>query len=223
MSSITKKMAEVARECGFAEFTDTNDFHSYSYASAASIIRMVNRALTDRGVAVESRPELLRWETVEDGGKTKVRAVVLESLTFRDEKSDEVHESGGLGEGYDSGDKAVMKASTAAYKYALAHALVMAWGAEDPEADSKTDKETSKKPTKARAPQKKSTKKRPSARAKGKNKEEDPDSVLEAISSASGLGELEKDIKPRVLALKEHSRYDEVKAAYIQRRNDTQE
>jgi hypothetical protein len=69
--------------------------------------------------------------------------VVRVELTFR--KGDETLTSSACGEGSDSGDKATAKAETAAIKYAVAHALCLAWGAEDPEAsDPETGKPTAK-------------------------------------------------------------------------------
>ena len=44
-----------------------------------------------------------------------------------------------MGQGTDKGDKAVMKANTAALKYALAGIFLISWG-DDPEADVETDK-----------------------------------------------------------------------------------
>lgn len=46
----------------------------------------------------------------------------------------------GLGSGQDSGDKAVMKAQTAAIKYAYLLSMAISTG-DDPEADIKTDQE----------------------------------------------------------------------------------
>lgn len=182
--SLASKMAEVAAECGFAQFDAQNDFHKYKYASAASIIRQVNKALTKRGIALSVRSELLHFE--------KGHAVVRLTGEFTDGVS--VLETQAIGEGTDKGDKAIYKANTGAYKYLLAHALVMAWGAEDPEADSSTDEATSSKasPAKARSSSKKTeTKSEPAA-------EKDGPSILERIKAAADmtvLTSLKEEIK----------------------------
>ena len=131
--SLSEKLSRVAAKVGFASFDNKNDFHGYQYASAASIIRMVNKALSEEGIALGTQSELLQYIPEGKGARALVK------LTVRFTSGDEVVEAQGVGEGKDSGDKACAKANTSAYKYCLAHAFCMAWGAEDPEADSKTD------------------------------------------------------------------------------------
>lgn len=212
MKSIAKKLAETAAECGFAEFDATNKSQKYSYATAASVIRMINRSLTSRGVAVSSDPELVRYEVTNDG--KGAHAIIRESLTFVDSETGETLVSKGYGEGKDWGDKAVMKASTAAYKYALAHAFIMAWGAVDPEADEEISKEP-EKPREGRT-------RRPSARRSGKAAAPacagPAEALLEKIRGSDMAGLVA--LKPEVLAFRGKECYEKLVEAWKER-NET--
>ena len=126
--ALIEKLAEVMAEVGYVQKDAVNDFHKYKYASAEAVLKKVNTALSSRGVAVGSSAELVHY--------ADQRAVVKLALTFHD--GDEHLTVEGLGEGSDKGDKATMKANTAALKYALANAFLISWG-DDPEADMHTD------------------------------------------------------------------------------------
>lgn len=125
---LVDKLAEVMSEVGYVQKDAENAFHHYKYASAEAVLKKVNAALSSRGIAVSTQAELLHYE--------EGHAVVRLSLTFTD--GDESLTAQGLGEGSDKGDKAVMKANTAALKYAVANAFMISWG-DDPEADTTTD------------------------------------------------------------------------------------
>lgn len=204
--SLSQKMSEVAAECGFAQFDNKNAHFNYKYASAAGVIRMVNKALTSRGIAVGTQSELLNY-TVGDDGKTR-HAVIRLTLRFTD--GEDAIEAQGIGEGSDKTDKAIYKANTGAYKYALAHALAMAWGAEDPEASTETGESTAKPKTAA--------KKAPSARAK---KATEPPPVLGRIQAAKDTAELEAT-KDDIRALKasDEKAYQEMRQAYLARESE---
>jgi hypothetical protein len=144
--SLEAKMAEAAAECSYVKKDGTNDFQNYSYARAEDVIQRVNRALSSRGICVNVTSTLAEYHPSSEKG-VATRAVVHIALEFTDGTGEVV--SQGFGEGSDKGDKAIMKASTAAYKYALAHGLIIAWGSEDPEADTNTDRADSGKPERA--------------------------------------------------------------------------
>ncbi len=127
--NLHQKLADVMQEVGYVQKDAVNEFHRYRYASAEAVLRKVNAALAKRGIAVSSQAELLHY--------ADNHAVVRLSLAFLD--GDESVTAQGLGEGSDKGDKAVMKANTAALKYALANAFMISWG-DDPEGDAETDK-----------------------------------------------------------------------------------
>ena len=131
--TLVEKLAEVMKEVGYVQKDATNDFHHYSYASAAAVLRKVNTALSERRIAVASRASLEKFEIIQGSKGAKTLAVVKIDLRFTDgEESIRVE---GLGSGSDKGDKAVMKANTAALKYALANTFMISWG-DDPEETS---------------------------------------------------------------------------------------
>jgi len=127
--TLVAKMAEVMAEVGYVQKDSRNDFHKYRYASAEAVLKKVNAALSERGIAMSSGANLEHY----DNG----HAVVKLALTFHDGNDSLTVE--GLGEGSDKGDKSVMKANTAALKYAMANAFLISWG-DDPEADVNTDR-----------------------------------------------------------------------------------
>lgn len=74
-------------------------------------------------------------------GNTEHLATVSVQVHIIDSDSGESVDLFGIGSGQDAGDKAVMKAQTAAIKYAFMRSLCIATG-DDPEADGKTDEAT---------------------------------------------------------------------------------
>ncbi len=130
-------LAQTMAEVGYVQKDATNDFQRYKYASAEAVLRKVNTSLSSQGVCCASTAELVSHETIQGPKKATFHAIVKLSLTFH-KGSDQITVSG-LGSGSDTGDKAVMKANTAALKYCLANAFLISWG-DDPEADVETDK-----------------------------------------------------------------------------------
>ena len=133
---LAAKLALAARACGYVQKDGANQFHRYRYASAAAILGHVNEALCEHGLAVvDTLPEILATE-----GTGKERVVTARmTVTVADTESDERVIFRGLGSGMDSGEKAVMKAVTAALKYAWMGAFSISTG-DDPEADEATDR-----------------------------------------------------------------------------------
>ena len=138
---LAEKLAQVMAEVGYVQKDAANDFHHYRYASAEAVLRKVNGALSSRGIAVATTADLVRYDQVQGKNGTNNVAVVKLSLEFTD--GEERIRVEGLGSGLDVGDKAVMKANTAALKYAVANAFLISWG-DDPEADATTDKEAAR-------------------------------------------------------------------------------
>lgn len=145
--NIAAKLCAVARDCGYVQKDGANGFHKYRYASAAAILAHVNPSLARHGVAVVGTNPTILSERGE--GKERVVTVRME-VTVADVESGERATFAGLGSGQDAGDKAVMKAQTAATKYAWMVALSISTG-DDPEADEDTDERAAGKG--ARAPQ----------------------------------------------------------------------
>ncbi len=149
---IVTKLAEVMAEAGYVQKDGRNDHHGYRFVSAEAVYDRIRPALARRGVAIASTTaELLNHDQVTSAkGVPGVIAVVRLTLQLKDAETGEVAIYQGLGSGSDSGAKAVMKANTAALKYALAAALMMSWG-DDPEAHAAAGED---RPTPAAAPAK---------------------------------------------------------------------
>lgn len=137
--TLAAKLALAAKDCARVGKDGANGYHHYRYASAANVLAHVNEALCAHGIAViDTLPEILSTEGV---GKERVVTARV-TLTVADTESEERAVFRGLGSGSDSGDKAVMKAQTAALKYAWLTAFSISTG-DDPEADEGTDQRTS--------------------------------------------------------------------------------
>lgn len=193
LAELHKDLSEVMAEVGYVQKDGTNAHFKYKYASAEAVLRKVNAALSSRGIAVGSMVELL--------GHTPdfTNATVRVTLEFmRGGASATVQ---GLGQGSDKSDKAVMKANTAALKYALANAFMISWG-DDPEADASVDQ-----PAK--------TAKKPSNDAKlspevPKLLPPDVDILLRGVEACTTLDSL-NELKPRIQAAKEKLEAEEYK------------
>ena len=140
MKNIAAKLVKVMGECAHVVKNGTNEYHKYKYVTAEDVVTRVNTALTKHGLCTVVMPTLARFDTVTNlKGNTEHLATVQVAIQLIDSVSGEAVEILGLGSGQDSGDKAVMKAQTAAIKYAYMLSLAIATG-DDPEADSRTDK-----------------------------------------------------------------------------------
>ena len=202
--TLATKLAEVAAEVSYVQKDAKNDFHKYSYASAEAVLRKVNEAITTRQIAVSSNAELLHFE--------EGNAIVRLTLKFVDCQNGEILVVQGLGQGQDNGDKAVMKANTAALKYAYANAFTMSWG-DDPEADAGTDRSINKKKTRT----KKSTKPE-----KGFKTMFTMEEISSAIASSKTLSDLEQ-VKPRIITMRGTAAYEPLRSEYKSRVNDLKE
>ena len=128
VTTLESKLVSVMHSVGSVSKDRVNSFHGYSYVSADAVMNKVRKALVGSGIALSTEAELLRFE----GG----HAIVRVTLTFN--YGEESLSAQGIGQGFDKGDKAVMKAMTAAQKYAYATAFCISWG-DDPEGDAATD------------------------------------------------------------------------------------
>lgn len=145
--SLARKVAVIADECAYVQKDGRNDFHRYRYASAAAVLAKVNESMAKHGVCSTVDPEVLSESEV-NGNRT---VTVKVRLTLHDADSDQTLATAGIGCGQDKGDKAVMKAQTAAIKYAWMLALNISTG-DDPEADEDTDKQAAAPPRQLRPP-----------------------------------------------------------------------
>lgn len=139
MQKLAAKLVSVMKEVSYVEKKGTNEYHRYSYATSADVLQKINAALTKYNICSVTLPEIIRCsEVVTNKGNTEHLVTVKLDVMLTDADSGEVVTITGLGSGQDSGDKAVMKAQTAALKYAYLLSMAISTG-DDPEADSKTD------------------------------------------------------------------------------------
>lgn len=141
MKAIALKMSKAAKAAGYGVQKDgKNQAQNYAYTSAAAVKMRCGPALADVGVAVSSKFEILAIDEVPTrSGSTQQRVMMRVTVTFVCGETGETLSVEGGGSGMDSGDKAIMKAYTAAEKYAYISAFSLALG-EDPESDEETDK-----------------------------------------------------------------------------------
>ena len=214
-NKIATKLAAVSKAVGFLEFDAKNDHFKYGYASAAAVLRKLNTEFSNADVSVTT--EVIRCDheliRMDDGKPKGWMCLVHLRVRYTDCESGQVLTTDGIGCGTDKGDKAPMKAETAAIKYAHAHALVLGWGAEDPEGDPNTDKAAGarRSPSKAR---KGSTGGRTAASSKIAL-----ESLLEAVAavSAEGLPALADEIRNRKEELMPKA-YTEIVDTYRERK-----
>lgn len=142
MGNLKNKWLRVMDECAKVAKDGYNSYQRYKYASAAGVMEAINPALVRNGIATTAEAELIELREVtlvqETRTKTERLATVKVTITLHDVDTDETMTISGIGGGQDAGDKAVMKAQTAAMKYAFMMSLEMSTG-DDPEKDTNTD------------------------------------------------------------------------------------
>ena len=139
MQKLAEKLIEAMKLCKYVPKNGVNTFHKYRYATSADVLEKVNAAFTKQGIATIVVPEIIKDEAVTTAKGTFEHLVTVKiEVTLVDKDSGETAVFRGFGSGQDSTDKAVMKAQTAALKYAYMLSLAIATG-DDPEADEKTD------------------------------------------------------------------------------------
>lgn len=142
-TKIAKKLVNVMIECGHIAKNGLNLYHQYKYATAEDVLLKVNSALTKNKIASVVIPEIASMvDVINLKGNTEHLVTVNVQIKLIDSESGECVDLFGIGSGQDAGDKAVMKAQTAAIKYAYMMSLCIATG-DDPEADTKTDENSS--------------------------------------------------------------------------------
>lgn len=198
-------LAAVGQAVGFIAFDKKNDAQGYKYASAAAVLEKVNEALFSRGISVQPAVTIISQERTPKGA-----LLVTVGLKLTLTRGAQYRTFEGIGSGSDHGDKAVMKALTAAHKYAYALAFAISWG-DDPEADSSTDREAKQAPTPPAA------RRRPTTETPKEDKtpppgNSDPDeafnNMLYTISLAVTQGDFNKlPSKDAVVKFAGHPRY----------------
>ena len=137
--NIAKKLVEVMKECSFITKNGINDYHNYKYATAGDVLEKVNASLTSHKIVSIVSPNLESMiEVTHKNGNKEHLATVSVQVHLIDSDTGEFVDLFGIGSGQDASDKAVMKAQTAAIKYAFMLSLCIATG-DDPEADTSID------------------------------------------------------------------------------------
>lgn len=138
-AKIAKKLVAVMSECSHVGKNGLNSYHQYKYATAEDVLCKVNEALTKNKLASVVTPAVDSVVDVVNLKGNKEHLVTISvKIELIDADSGESIVLQGLGSGQDAGDKAIMKAQTAAIKYAYMMSLCIATG-DDPEEDGKTD------------------------------------------------------------------------------------
>lgn len=146
-NNLATKLAEIGREVAYIQKDGQIAFGSENgrkakYASAEKVLGKINEAVFGRGIALGTEIVDVQVVSLRDGKDRPYNlATVRLRIAFIDSETGEVLTCEGVGSGADSSDKAVMKAFTAAHKYAYAGAFCISWG-DDPEATVAVEDET---------------------------------------------------------------------------------
>lgn len=145
------RLSRLAEACAYVRKEGRNDFHKYNYATAAQIFERVNEALAEQQLVSIPHFSIHSIETrTNQRGGTETLATVECTLRIEDLDGEKAVVTRAYGAGMDNGDKAIMKAQTAALKYAWIMLLNISTG-DDPEADSNVDARMTGKTKKAKA------------------------------------------------------------------------
>ena len=139
LPTFREKLRLAAADCAYVRKDGVNQFHKYNYATAATIFEKVNTALFDHRLMSVPTAEVheLTTRTNAKGG-VETLATMKTTLHVHDLDSENIIEVTAFGSGMDNGDKAIMKAQTAALKYAWMTLFNISTG-DDPEDDAKVD------------------------------------------------------------------------------------
>ena len=136
--SIDAKLVSVMQACHSMSKDAENPTAGYKYLSAEKLIGKVNEQFTKHGLSVQTLADLKKFLPIETTiGTREITAVVKVTILVTDSETGDSRKFEGLGQGIDAGDKAVMKATTAATKYAYISGLCIAM-TDDPETDLNT-------------------------------------------------------------------------------------
>jgi hypothetical protein len=148
--NLAQKLASIRRELTHIEKKGRNEHFNYDYLRAEDIAGEMGDRLAAMNVIVTRRNLSFVQNLVETKDRVDVHVIVTLDYVFIDGDAPTAdgltYDSlvvASIGEGRDSGDKAVPKALTNALKYALTQPLMMRVG-DDPEADSEHDKDKGK-------------------------------------------------------------------------------
>jgi len=149
---VAQKILEAMKEMGRVDKDGYNDFQKYAYVSEANMIEAIRDKVMAAGlIIVPSQISCLSQPVPSSGEKSqKYLTEVCTEYTIIDTDSGDSLTVKFFGQGMDSGDKGVYKATTGANKYFLMKTFMIPTG-DDPE-DEKAPKRTTSKPA-AKPPQ----------------------------------------------------------------------
>ena len=130
MSELEKAILEVYREVGYVHKEGKVEFGNtkYKFASESSFIKAIRPAMINHKLTV--RPKEYTIISSERSGKNIL--VTISAIYTLAHESGAFIEISALGQGMDTGDKAIPKALTGAYKYALRQTFMIETG-DDPD------------------------------------------------------------------------------------------
>jgi ERF superfamily len=140
LAKLATKLVRVMGAIGHIPKRGRNDFFGYDYATEADVADAVRTALVAEGVVmIPSITDVREREVLTRKNQKEIVTTVTLDVTFIDADSGQTFTFQMAGAGQDGGDKGIMKAVTAAVKYAQLKALSLPTG-DDPEADDGTDR-----------------------------------------------------------------------------------
>jgi hypothetical protein len=140
LAKLAAKLVKVMGGIGHIPKRGRNDFFGYDYATEADVADAVRTALVAEGVVmIPSIVDVREREVLTRRNQKEIVTTVTLDVTFIDGDSGQTFTFQMAGAGQDGGDKGIMKAISAAMKYAQLKALSLPTG-DDPEADDGTDR-----------------------------------------------------------------------------------
>jgi hypothetical protein len=135
LGALAAKLVTVMATVATVPKRGRNTFHNYDYATEADVAEAVRHAMVNaRVVMIPSLVEIREREVTTRSNKPEVVTTVIMRYLVIDADSGASLEFQMPGSGQDAGDKGLMKAVTAATKYAQLKAFQLSTG-DDPEAD----------------------------------------------------------------------------------------
>ncbi len=152
LAKLAAKLVKVMGGIGHIPKRGRNDFFGYDYATEADVADAVRTALVAEGVVmIPSIADVREREVLTRKNQKEIVTTVTLDVTFIDADSGQTFTFQMAGAGQDGGDKGIMKAVSAAVKYAQLKALSLPTG-DDPEADDGPDRVAAQPAPPPRAP-----------------------------------------------------------------------
>src|SRR5262247_2456505 len=136
LAKLAAKLVKVMAAISHIPKRGRNEFFQYDYATEADVADAVRKALVAEGVVlIPSIEDVREREVLTRRNQKEVVTTVTMQFTFIDGEHGGVLTFRMSGAGQDGGDKGIMKAITAATKYAALKSLCLPTG-DDPEAEA---------------------------------------------------------------------------------------